>query len=191
MSDLDTLLAIMSRLRDPNSGCEWDLAQTYDTITPHTIEEAYEVLDAIQRKDFEGLKEELGDLLFQIVFYSQLSLEKNRFEFSDVVNSICEKMIRRHPKIFEEENQGQESTKELNNLSWEDGYKNVLEPIAKLSACFHQTFDLLVIKDPAITKTDSYKEALLYLLLLETSCFRYWGQGRWTEYAKTIFERGE
>ena len=81
MSDLDTLLAIMSRLRDPNSGCEWDLAQTYDTITPHTIEEAYEVLDAIQRKDFEGLKEELGDLLFQIVFYSQLSLEKNRFEF--------------------------------------------------------------------------------------------------------------
>ena len=78
-----------------------------------------------------------------------------------------------------------------NNLSWEDGYKNVLEPIAKLSACFHQTFDLLVIKDPSITKTDSYKEALLYLLLLETSCFRYWGQGRWTEYAKTIFERGE
>ena len=120
MSDLDTLLAIMSRLRDPNSGCEWDLAQTYDTITPHTIEEAYEVLDAIQRKDFEGLKEELGDLLFQIVFYSQLSLEKNRFEFSDVVNSICEKMIRRHPKIFEEENQGQDSTKELNNLSWEE-----------------------------------------------------------------------
>jgi len=120
MSDLDTLLAIMSRLRDPNSGCEWDLAQTYDTITAHTIEEAYEVQDAIQRKDFEGLKEELGDLLFQIVFYSQLSLEKNRFEFSDVVNTICEKMIRRHPKIFGQENQGQESTKELNNLSWEE-----------------------------------------------------------------------
>jgi len=118
MSDLSTLLAIMSRLRDPKTGCEWDLAQTYDTIALHTIEEAYEVLDAIQRKDFEDLKEELGDLLFQIVFYSQLSLEEKRFEFSDVVNVICEKMIRRHPKIFEKQNQGQESTDELNNLSW-------------------------------------------------------------------------
>jgi len=78
-----------------------------------------------------------------------------------------------------------------NDLSWEDGYKNVLEPISKLSAYFHQSFDHLVIQDPSITKTKSYQEALLYLLLLETSCFRYWGQGRWTEYAKTIFERGK
>ncbi len=78
-----------------------------------------------------------------------------------------------------------------NNMCWEVGYKNVLEPIVQLSSYFHQTFDHLVIKDPSITKTNSYREALLYLLLLETSCFRYWGQGRWTEYAKTIFERGE
>ncbi len=78
-----------------------------------------------------------------------------------------------------------------NNLSWEDGYKNVLEPISSLSSLFHQTFDQLVTKDPSITTKYNYKEALLYLLLLETSCFRYWGHGRWTEYAKTIFERGK
>ena len=78
-----------------------------------------------------------------------------------------------------------------NDLSWEEGYKNVLEPISKLSYDFHQTFDHLVIQEPSITKTHNYQEALLYLLLLETSCFRYWGQGIWTEYAKTIFERGQ
>ena len=78
-----------------------------------------------------------------------------------------------------------------NDMSWENGYKNVLEPIAKLSSYFHETFDDLVIQNPSITKTHSYQEALLYLLLLETSCFRYWGQGKWTEYAKTIYEKGE
>ena len=78
-----------------------------------------------------------------------------------------------------------------NDLSWEDGYKNVLEPISKLSSNFHKTFDHLVIQNPSITKTHSYKEALLYLLLLETSCFRYWGQGKWTEYARKIFDKGE
>ena len=80
MPDLSTLLSIIARLRDPKNGCEWDLAQTYATICPHTIEEAYEVADAIQREDFEGLKEELGDLLFQIVFYSQLGYEENKFK---------------------------------------------------------------------------------------------------------------
>ncbi len=78
-----------------------------------------------------------------------------------------------------------------NNISWEEGYKNVLEPISKLSCYFHKTFDHLVRQNPSITKTNRYQEALLYLLLLETSCFRYWGQGRWTGYAQTIFERGE
>ena len=78
-----------------------------------------------------------------------------------------------------------------NELSWEDGYKNVLEPISKLSTYFHNTFDHLVVQNPSLTKTNSYQEALLYLLLLETSCFRYWGQGKWTEYAKTIYKKGE
>ena len=78
-----------------------------------------------------------------------------------------------------------------NDLSWEDGYKNVLEPISKLSSYFHETFDHLLVQNPSLTKTHDYQEALLYLLLLETSCFRYWGQGKWTEYAKTIFRKGE
>ena len=78
-----------------------------------------------------------------------------------------------------------------NDLSWEDGYNNVLEPISKLSSYFHETFDHLVAQNPSLTKTHSYQKALLYLLLLETSCFRYWGQGKWTDYAKTIFEKGE
>ncbi len=78
-----------------------------------------------------------------------------------------------------------------NDLSWEDGYKNVLEPITKLSTYFHETFDHLLVQNQSLTKHHSYQEALLYLLLLETSCFRYWGQGKWTEYAKTIFTKGE
>ena len=78
-----------------------------------------------------------------------------------------------------------------NDLSWEVGYKNILEPISKLSSYFHQTFDHLIVQNPSVTKNHSYQEALLYLLLLETSCFRYWGQGTWTEYAKTIFKKGE
>ncbi|MEC7381781.1 MAG: glycosyl hydrolase family 57, partial [Cyanobacteriota bacterium] len=78
-----------------------------------------------------------------------------------------------------------------NNLSWIKGYENVLEPINSLSAKFHQLFDPLVAKDPAITHTPHYQEALLYLLLLETSCFRYWGQGTWTNYANEIHRRGE
>ncbi len=78
-----------------------------------------------------------------------------------------------------------------NDLSWEDGYKNVLEPISKLSYYFHKTFDHLLVQNPSLTNNHHYQEALLYLLLLETSCFRYWGQGKWTEYAKTIFRKGK
>ena len=97
MYDLNCLLKIMKRLRDPQEGCEWDLSQTYETVLPHTIEEVYEVADAIERKDYHILKGELGDLLFQIVFYSQLSPEKSIFDCADVVAGICQKMKRRHP----------------------------------------------------------------------------------------------
>jgi hypothetical protein len=78
-----------------------------------------------------------------------------------------------------------------NNLSWVEGYDNVLEPMNQLSAHFHQTFDPLVARDPAITQTPHYQEALLHLLLLETSCFRYWGQGTWTDYASELHRRGQ
>ena len=100
MKPLEHLLLIVSQLRDPEDGCEWDLRQTYSTLPPHTIEEAYEVEDAVQRKDYGDLKEELGDLLFQIVFYCQLASEDARFNFDDVVLAISEKMVSRHPHVF-------------------------------------------------------------------------------------------
>lgn len=99
---IEPLLDVMRRLRDPQTGCEWDTVQTFETIAPYTIEEAYEVADAIQRKDINGLKDELGDLLLQVVFHSQIASDDDHFSFGDVVNSICEKMIRRHPHIFSE-----------------------------------------------------------------------------------------
>ncbi|MFO7305050.1 MAG: nucleoside triphosphate pyrophosphohydrolase [Gammaproteobacteria bacterium] len=94
------LLNIMSRLRDPNGGCPWDLEQTFQTIAPYTIEEAYEVADAIERGDMSDLREELGDLLFQVVFHSQIAKEHGAFTFEEVVNGICDKMERRHPHVF-------------------------------------------------------------------------------------------
>lgn len=97
---LDDLLHLMARLRDPQYGCPWDLKQNYASIVPHTLEEAYEVADTIERGDFEHLQGELGDLLFQVVYYSQLAREEGRFEFDGVVDSITRKLIRRHPHVF-------------------------------------------------------------------------------------------
>ncbi|HEY6641181.1 nucleoside triphosphate pyrophosphohydrolase [Povalibacter sp.] len=94
------LLSIMARLRDPQRGCPWDLQQDFGTIAPYTIEEAYEVADAISRNDLPDLRDELGDLLFQVVFHSQLASEQGAFAFDDVVNAICDKMERRHPHVF-------------------------------------------------------------------------------------------
>lgn len=100
MTEMQRLLEVMTRLRDPDSGCPWDAQQTYDTIAPYTIEEAYEVADAIAREDMDGLKDELGDLLFQVVFYAQMAHEQGEFAFPDVVAAIVDKMIRRHPHVF-------------------------------------------------------------------------------------------
>lgn len=94
------LLAIMRQLRDPKTGCPWDRQQTLQTLIPYTLEEAYEVADAIEQNDMAELKAELGDLLFQIVFYAQLAEEQHGFNFQDVVDAICEKMTRRHPHVF-------------------------------------------------------------------------------------------
>lgn len=97
---LSDLLYLMARLRDPEGGCPWDLQQDFASIVPHTLEEAYEVADAIEREDFAHLPSELGDLLFQVVFYSQLGQELQMFDFSTVVHSITEKLVRRHPHVF-------------------------------------------------------------------------------------------
>jgi MazG family protein len=102
MDTVRQLIEIMARLRDPADGCPWDQRQTYATIVPYTLEEAYEVADAIDRADMPELRDELGDLLFQIVFYSQIAREKGHFDFDDVARGICEKMVRRHPHVFGE-----------------------------------------------------------------------------------------
>lgn len=99
---IDGLLAVMARLRSPEGGCPWDLEQNFRTIAPYTVEEAYEVADAIERGDMGALKEELGDLLFQSVFHAQMATEEGLFTFGDVAEAIAEKMIRRHPHVFGE-----------------------------------------------------------------------------------------
>ncbi|GAC1039106.1 nucleoside triphosphate pyrophosphohydrolase [Pseudomonas sp. No.117] len=100
MYQLDDLLHLMARLRDPQHGCPWDLRQDYASIVPHTLEEAYEVADAIAKRDFPQLRDELGDLLFQVVYYSQLGREEGRFDFAQVVDAITRKLVRRHPHVF-------------------------------------------------------------------------------------------
>ena len=97
---IDALLQVMARLRDPEGGCPWDVQQTFATIAPYTIEEAYEVADAIDRNDLHDLRDELGDLLLQVVFHARIAEEQGAFAFADVVASICDKMVRRHPHVF-------------------------------------------------------------------------------------------
>jgi ATP diphosphatase len=99
-ADIADLLEIMRRLRDPQGGCPWDVEQTFATIAPYTIEEAYEVADAIDRNDLVHLKDELGDLLLQVVFHARMAEEGGHFAFADVVAAICDKMVRRHPHVF-------------------------------------------------------------------------------------------
>ncbi|MGF1910561.1 nucleoside triphosphate pyrophosphohydrolase [Vibrio kasasachensis] len=113
---IEQLEQIMETLRDPQKGCPWDRKQSFETIVPHTIEETYEVVDAIHNKDWPNLKEELGDLLFQVIFYSQLAKEQGLFDFSQVVETVNEKLTRRHPHVFSEVEF--ESDEEI-NANWE------------------------------------------------------------------------
>ena len=120
-NELDKLLNIMSHLRDPDKGCPWDIKQTFKSIAPYTIEEAYEVNQSIQEEDYHELKDELGDLLLQVVFLSQIAKEKHLFKFNDVVKSINKKLIRRHPHIFEKNT----------NIKTPDDVKNQWDRIKK------------------------------------------------------------
>jgi len=110
------LLDIMAQLRNPDGGCPWDLEQNFITIAPYTVEEAYEVADAIERKDMHALRDELGDLMFQSVFHAQMAKEANEFDFADVLKSISDKMERRHPHVFGD---AQERDAEGQTVSWE------------------------------------------------------------------------
>jgi nucleoside triphosphate diphosphatase len=113
---IDRLLAVMARLRDANGGCPWDLAQDFKTIAPYTIEEAYEVADAIERDDMSGLKDELGDLLLQVVFHARMGEEVGAFDFDAVAETIVDKMLRRHPHVF---GSASAATKAAVNDNWE------------------------------------------------------------------------
>ncbi|WP_318372442.1 nucleoside triphosphate pyrophosphohydrolase [Enterobacter sp.] len=117
MTQIDRLLGIMQRLRDPENGCPWDKEQTFSTIAPYTLEETYEVLDAIAREDFDDLRGELGDLLFQVVFFAQMAQEEGRFDFNDICAAISDKLERRHPHIFGDATAG-DSTEVL--ARWEE-----------------------------------------------------------------------
>lgn len=100
MQTLDELLAVMARLRDPKHGCPWDVQQDFSSIAPYTIEEAYEVADAITRQDHAALRDELGDLLFQVIFHAQMAREQSAFDFEDVARGLRDKLIRHHPHVF-------------------------------------------------------------------------------------------
>ena len=112
---LDRLLRIMATLRDPRHGCEWDRAQRFETIVPHTIEEAYEVADAVARGDIDDIRDELGDLLFQVIFQARIAEENGQFDFDDVARSISDKLEVRHPHIFA----GAEHPGEDRDVRWE------------------------------------------------------------------------
>lgn len=99
---IEDLKYLMSRLRDPRTGCPWDIKQTFRTIVPHTLEEAHEVADAIEQADYHHLRDELGDLLFQVIFYSQMGKEEGHFDFESIVDNLVRKLIRRHPHVFPE-----------------------------------------------------------------------------------------
>jgi ATP diphosphatase len=130
--DITPLRQIMARLRDPERGCPWDVAQDFATIAPYTIEEAYEVADAIQRGDMPALKDELGDLLLQVVFHSRMAQEAGDFDLSDVITAICEKMVRRHPHVFGdgEASPGWDEIKAAERADKEDGDDSALAGVA-------------------------------------------------------------
>ena len=116
-ASIEKLRWIMTQLRDPTTGCPWDIKQDFASITSHTLEEAYEVVDAIEQGDFVELEKELGDLLFQVIFYSQLGKEQQYFDFDTVIAAICEKLIRRHPHVFAQANL---QTDEEIKANWEN-----------------------------------------------------------------------
>lgn len=130
---MQKLLKIMQQLRDPEQGCPWDVKQTFATIAPYTIEEAYEVADAIEQQDMQALKSELGDLLFQVVFHAQMADEAALFNFDDVVDAIAAKMIERHPHVFQPD--APKLTAEEQTVAWEQNKSkdkdSVLDGIAR------------------------------------------------------------
>lgn len=146
---IDRLLEIMERLRDPIGGCPWDQEQTFDTIAPHTIEEAYEVAEAIADKDMEELKSELGDLMFQVVFYAQMAKEESAFDFNDIVNAISDKMLARHPHVFGETDI---ESADAQIIAWEETKAEERRKKAESKKGIHSALDGVAHTLPAFTR---------------------------------------
>lgn len=141
----DRLIAIMARLRNPDGGCPWDLAQTFQTIAPYTIEEAYEVADAIERGDMTELKSELGDLLFQVVFHARMAEEAGLFAFDDVAEAMSDKLTRRHPHVFADEAAKADSWSQ--KARWED-----IKAEERKAKAQHGVLDDVPVGLPALTR---------------------------------------
>lgn len=135
MQSIEKLIEIMQSLRDPDNGCPWDLEQDFQSLIPYTIEEAYEVADAIEQNNLEDIKAELGDLLFQIVFYSQLGKEQSAFDFNDVAKAISEKLIRRHPHVFSNAKvkNSEEQTKEWEKIKQQERERKSVKDATEFS----------------------------------------------------------
>ncbi len=142
------LLAIMAQLRNPEGGCPWDLEQDFATIAPYTIEEAYEVVDAITRADLESLKDELGDLLFQVVFHARMAEERGAFAFADVTRTISDKMVRRHPHVF---GAAEVANSEAQTVAWE-AHKAAERAAAKAAGRPAGTLDGVALALPALMR---------------------------------------
>jgi MazG family protein len=152
---LDRLLEIMARLRDPKNGCPWDLEQTFRTIVPHTIEEAYEVADAIERDDLKALPGELGDLLFQVVFYAQMAAEAGHFRMEDVIGAINAKMIERHPHVF---GTASIETAEAQTVAWEVQKAKEREAEAAAAGRALSVLDGVAAGLPALTRAEKLQK---------------------------------
>ena len=152
---LENLLDVMARLRDPESGCPWDVEQTFETIAPYTIEEAYEVADAIASGDMDQLEDELGDLLFQVVFYAQMSREAGGFDFQDVAGRIAAKMRDRHPHVF---GTAEERTSDGQTIAWEAQKAEEREAKAAKSGRPPSTLDGVARALPALMRAQKLQK---------------------------------
>lgn len=158
---IDDLRYLMQRLRDPETGCPWDLKQTYKTIAPHTLEEVYEVIDTIERNDLSHLGEELGDLLFQVIFYSQLGAEEDIFDFDRVVHGIVEKLVRRHPHVFPLGTLHSERDPDVDAAAEEARIKQVWEQIKKQERAEkgeRRTLDDIPMAMPALSRAQKLQK---------------------------------
>ena len=150
MSDkFDQLVAIMARLRDPKHGCPWDVEQTFATIVPHTVEEAYEVADAVDRGDLTDLKDELGDLLFQVVFHARMAEEAGHFSVADVIEAINKKMVSRHPHVFGDAKIADSAAQ---TRAWEDHKARERESDGRGTGRVASALDGVAVGLPALTR---------------------------------------